>query len=164
MSTHDVNCPWIYGGECDCGLASDAAERDSLRRDLAVTRAALAQCARAMEKVRDNHHNMVHADECPRRGHDDGECNCPDVDGLIHEGAPCIDGECECCLSVDVIHQALAPVDVGHAVRVEAAREAVESIAREMEARATGKAMQPTPEQWQRLTAALDALTSERRR
>lgn len=52
MSTHDANCPWIYGGACDCGLASDAAERDSLRRDLAVTRAALAQCATALREAR----------------------------------------------------------------------------------------------------------------
>lgn len=39
--------------------------------------------------------------------------------------------------------------------------ESVADQAREMEARATGKAMQPTPEMWQRLIAALAALDAQ---
>lgn len=50
----------------------------------------------------------------------------------------------------------------GTAGRALAARlpllEAVAIIAREMERRATGKALQPTPEQWQRMIVALAAL------
>lgn len=51
------------------------------------------------------------------------------------------------------------------ALRALAARvpllEAVATIAREMEQRATGKALRPTPEQWQRLVATLAALDKE---
>lgn len=155
MSTHDANCPWIYGGACDCGLASDAAERDSLRRDLAVTRAALAQCVTALTRIveTDTHGKNVRdgwgflrptgTDFC-------GRCN-------RNNYWPHTD-DCPIALAAAVV----VGVDVAHAVRVEAAREAViQAVGVYLNARCDDN------ESLIRLIAArqaLDALTSERRR
>lgn len=142
MSTHDANCPWIYGGECNCGLASDAAERDSLRRDLAVKSAALAQCATALGDAALYLRSAQRLIEC----------------GAVN-GTPWFAGLVDLIASLPAV---LANPDVDHAVRVEAARDAALRTADKYR-----KAFpQASAEQWDAFYDAfdaLDALTSERK-
>lgn len=97
-------------GECDA--SQNEVEVSSLRRDLAVTRAALAQCATALQDISSNL-----------------ECDSPCGPYYV---------SCECGKKTErwcagcVARVALASPDVEHAVRVEAARDAEVAVLREL--------------------------------
>lgn len=125
-------------------------ERDSLCQQLAVMRAALAECAtvttRVSAQLRHAYHNLI-----------DGRVYAAGVrsfaDGLI---AP----------QIRALEDLARVADVDHAVRVEAARDAVRSASVTVLLAAMLRRGTPSPAQWKELSDALsvlDALTSERK-
>lgn len=99
---------WTFE-EMRAAIARRLDEHDNRAHALVLdTKQKLSDARAALREIKSRHADMDHDVYCPGHKHDNGDCNCPGTDGLIHEGEPCVDGECECCLSIDVIAQALA--------------------------------------------------------
>lgn len=81
-------------------LEVDAAAKLVEERD-----ATIAKLVAALGEIQARHDGMVHDDDCAGGRHDNGDCACPPE---AEESTPCVDGECDCCLSTDVIWGALA--------------------------------------------------------